>query len=83
MIFLTLFPCIEQAFKKFQQLRQKRVEKIVKIGRTAGEGYLMTNPVRKWFRNTMMVLMLNSPFFGRMKDFFFGYNVEWDKKIES
>ena len=73
---------IEQAFERFQQLRQKRVEKIVKIGRTAGEGYLMTNPVRKWFRNAMMIVMLNSPFFGRMKDFFFGYNVEWDKKIE-
>ena len=73
---------IEQAFAKFQQLRQKRVEKIVKIGRTTGDGYLMTNPVKKWFRNTMIVLVLNSPFFGRMKDFFFGYNVEWDKKIK-
>ena len=72
----------EQAFEKFQQLRQKRVEKIVKIGRTTGEGYLMTNPVKKWFRNTMIVVMLNSPFFGRMKDFFFGYSIEWDKKIK-
>ncbi len=73
---------IECAFAKFQQLRQKRVEKLVKIGRTSGEGYMMTNPVKKWFRNTMMMLMLNSPFFGRMKDFFFGYSVEWDKKIK-
>jgi len=72
---------IEQAFEKFQQLRQKRVEKIVKIGRTAGDGYLVTNPIKKWFRNTMMVVMLNSPFFGRMKDFFFGYTVEWEKKV--
>ena len=72
----------QQAFEKFQQLRQKRVEKIVKIGRTSGEGYMMTNPIRKWFRNTMIVVMLNSPFFDRMKDFFFGYNVEWNKKIK-
>ena len=72
----------QQAFEKFQQLRQKRVEKIVKIGRTSGEGYMMTNPIQKWFRNTMIVVMLNSPFFGRMKDFFFGYNVEWNKKIK-
>lgn len=72
---------IEQAFEKFQQLRQKRVEKIVKIGRTAGKGYLVTNPIKKWFRNAMIVVMLNSPFFGRMKDFFFGYTVDWDKKI--
>ncbi len=70
---------IEEAFSKFQKLRQKRVEKIVKIGRTAGEGYLITNPIKKWFRNTMLILMLKSPFFGRMKDFFFGYSVEWDK----
>jgi len=73
---------IEQAFEKFQQLRQKRVEKIVKIGRTAGEGYLITNPIKKWFRNIMIVVVLNSPIFGRIKDFFFGYNVEWDKKIK-
>ena len=73
---------IEQAFAKFQQLRQKRVEKIVKIGRTAGEGYLMTNPIKKWFRNTMIVVMLNSPFFGRMKNFFFGYSVDWNEKIK-
>lgn len=72
----------EQAFEKFQQLRQKRVEKIVKIGRSSGEGYLTTNPFKKWIRNTMIVMMLNSPFFGRMKDFFFGYDVEWNKKIE-
>ena len=73
---------IEQAFAKFQQLRQKRVEKIVKIGRTAGEGYLITNPVKKWFRNAMIVLMINSPFFSRMKDFLFGYDIQWNKKIE-
>ena len=72
----------EQAFEKFQQLRQKRVEKIVKIGRSTGEGYLMTNPVRKWLRNTMIVLMINSPFFGKMKDFFFGYDIQWDRKIK-
>ena len=74
-------PETEKAFEKFQQLRQKRVEKIVKIGRSSGEGYLMTNTIRKWFRNTMIVLMLKSPLFGRMKDFFFGYDVEWDKKV--
>ena len=72
----------EQAFEKFQQLRQKRVEKIVKIGRSAGEGYLMTNSVKKWFRNTMIAIMLNSPLFSRMKNFFFGYDVKWDEKIE-
>ena len=72
----------EHAFEKFQQLRKKRVEKIVKIGRSAGQGYLVTNPVKKWFRNTMISVMINSPFFGRMKDFFFGYTVEWDKKIK-
>ena len=72
----------QHAFEKFQQLRKKRVEKIVKIGRSAAEGYLVTNPVKKWFRNTTISLMLNSPFFGRMKDFFFGYDVEWDKKIK-
>jgi 2-polyprenyl-6-methoxyphenol hydroxylase-like FAD-dependent oxidoreductase len=73
---------LQQAFENFQQLRKKRVEKMVKIGRSAAEGYLVTNPVKKWFRNTMISRMINSPFFGRMKDFFFGYDVKWDEKIK-
>ena len=74
-------PDIEKAFEKFQQLRKKRVEKIVKIGRQAGEGYLVTNPVKKWFRNIMITLMIKSPFFGKIKNFLFGYDVKWDEKI--
>ena len=71
-----------QAFEKFQKLRQKRVEKIVKIGRSGGEGYLFTNPFKKWLRNTMISFFLTPFIFNRMKNFFYGYNVEWEKKVK-
>ncbi len=73
---------IKDVFEKFQQLRKGRVEKIVKIGRSAGEGYLMTSPVKKWIRNTMIAIFLTPVIFNRMAKFFFGYNVEWDEKIK-
>ena len=34
----------KDAFEKFQELRKKRVEKIVKFGRRNGESYFLTSP---------------------------------------
>ena len=84
---VTLAKCLRDveitsdAFTKFQQLRKKRVEKIVKIGRSNGEGYFLTNSLRKKIRNLTLSLMLSPLFFKRMANSFFGYDVEWDKKI--
>jgi 2-polyprenyl-6-methoxyphenol hydroxylase-like FAD-dependent oxidoreductase len=72
----------QKAFAKFQQLRKQRVEKIAKIARDTGENFFLTNPIRKKLRNIMMKVMFTSFIFNRMAKFFFGYNVEWDKKIK-
>ncbi|QMU54752.1 MAG: hypothetical protein GKS07_07615 [Nitrosopumilus sp.] len=85
---VTLAKCLrdmessQKAFKKFQELRKKRVDKIVKFGRRNGDGYFLTNPVKKWFRNTMIRIMTSPIIFNRMKKDFFGYDVEWNKKIK-
>ena len=71
----------KQAFEKFQELRKERVEKIVKFGRRNGEGYFHTNPVKKWFRNTMIRTMTSPIIFSRMKEYYFGYDVKWNEKL--
>ena len=73
---------LKDAFEKFQELRKKRVEKIVKFGRRNGEGYFLTNPAKKWFRNTMIRTMTSPIIFNRMKKYYFGYTVNWDKKMK-
>ena len=86
---VTLAKCLrdmetsQQAFEKFQTLRKKRVDKIVKFGRRNGEGYFLTSPAKKWFRNTMMRTMTSPIIFNWMKKYFFGYDIKWDKKIKS
>ena len=85
---VTLAKCLrdiqipKQAFGKFQKLRKERVDKIVKFGRRNGDGYFLTNPVRKWFRNTMIRTMTSPIIFNRMKEYYFGYNVRWNEKIK-
>ncbi|WP_316504657.1 NAD(P)/FAD-dependent oxidoreductase [Nitrosopumilus sp.] len=72
----------KDAFEKFQELRKERVEKIVKFGRRNGEGYFLTSPAKKWFRNTMIRTMTSPIIFNRMKKYYFGYAVNWDEKIK-
>ncbi len=85
---VTLAKCLrdiattEKAFEKFQELRKERVDKIVKFGRRNGDGYFLTNPIKKWFRNTMIRFMTSPIIFNRMKKYFFGYDVKWDEKIK-
>jgi len=72
----------QKAFAKFQQLRKQRVEKMSKLAHNAGEGYFVTNPIKKMFRNTMIKLVLSSFIFKRMAKFFFGYKTDWEEKIK-
>ncbi len=91
---ITLAKCLrdikdtQQAFAKFQSLRKKRTEKMIKFSRQSGESFLMTNPIKKWFRDIVLSI-ITKPFFLKHPiggdrysiDFFFGYKVDWDKKI--
>ena len=85
---VTLAKCLrdvrtpKHAFKKFQEIRKERVDKIVKFGRRNGEGYFLSNSVKKWFRNTMIRTMTSPIIFNRMKKFYFGYDVKWNEKIK-
>ena len=55
---------------------------------SSGQSLLMTNPIKKWFRD-LMLSMFTKPFFLKHPisgdrysiDFFFGYKVDCDEKI--
>ena len=91
---ITLAKCLrdiedaQKAFAKFQSLRKERTEKMIKFSRQSGQSLLMTNPIKRWFRDRMLSIF-TKPFFLKHPisgdrysiDFFFGYKVDWDEKI--
>ncbi len=69
-----------QAFSKFQQLRQERVEKIVRYARMIGNRKHATNPVQAYIRDKIMKAMLK-PTKQRALDWVYDYTVNWEDKI--
>ena len=84
---LTLAKCLRdipdtrKAFAKYQELRKDRVEKMITLARHNGDMFTMTSHVGKWFRNTMMSVMMKR--WSTKMDEIYGYKVDWDEKIKS
>ena len=71
----------QKAFEVFEKLRKTRTEKVVKMAQRYGDAFTTTNPIKKWFRNKMIPMMIkrgNEPF-----DWIYSYKVDWDEKIKS
>ena len=68
-----------KAFETFEKLRKTRTEKVVKMAQKYGDAFTTTNPIKKWFRNRMIPVMIkrgNEPF-----DWIYSYKVDWDEKV--
>lgn len=61
----------EQAFEKFQEARQERVEKIIKTARKIGDNKSKPNPIATWFRDKLIGFFIE----GEMKklDWVYGF----------
>lgn len=73
-------PNTQKAFEIFEKLRKARTEKVVKMAQKYGDAFTTTNPIKKWFRNKMIPMMIkrgNEPF-----DWIYSYKVDWDEKIK-
>ncbi|MVM30262.1 monooxygenase [Spirosoma sp. HMF4905] len=72
-------PGLEAAFDKFQALRQKRVQKIVREARKVGDNKTVPNKFQQFFRDLLL------PFFVKMEakkmDWVYSYKVDWNEKI--
>ncbi len=69
----------QKAFEEFEKLRRSRTEKVVKMAQKYGDAFTTTNPIKKWFRNRMIPVMIkrgNEPF-----DWIYSYKMDWDEKI--
>lgn len=69
------------AFATYERLRRARVERMVRYGRNAGQGKVMTNPVQAGFRDLL------APFFIKLfanpaaLDWIYSYKVDWDERV--
>ena len=72
-------PNVQDAFTKYQQLRKKRVEKLIAMARRSGGMFTTTNPIGKAIRNVTSPFMIK--FAAKGFDDLYGYKINWDEKI--
>ncbi|QMW06152.1 FAD-dependent monooxygenase [Spirosoma foliorum] len=72
-------PTLEEAFAKFQTLRQRRVQKMVKEARKVGDNKTVPNKFQQFFRDLLL------PFFVKMEAkkmaWVYSYKVDWEEKV--
>ena len=70
-----------RAFATYERLRRARVERMVRYGRSAGQGKVVTNPIQVGFRDLL------APFFIKLfanpaaLDWIYSYKVDWDERV--
>ncbi|WP_199616149.1 FAD-dependent oxidoreductase [Paenibacillus alkalitolerans] len=71
---------VERAFARFQQLRQERVERIVRYSRTIGQRKHATNPIQVFFRDLLLPHFLKSA--GKHSHaWMYDYHIDWNEKV--
>jgi len=74
-------PDLEQAFATYERLRRARVERMVRHGRNAGQGKVMTNPVQVWLRDRLTPVFLKLFANPKALDWIYSYQVDWDEPV--
>ena len=74
-------PDLEQAFATYERLRRARVERMVRHGRNAGQGKVMTNLVQVWLRDRLTPVFLKLFANPKALDWIYSYQVDWDEPV--
>ncbi len=74
-------PSLEQAFTTYEQLRRARVERMVRHGRNAGQGKVLTHPIQVWFRDQLAPPFLKLFANSATLDWIYSYQVNWDEQV--
>jgi 2-polyprenyl-6-methoxyphenol hydroxylase-like FAD-dependent oxidoreductase len=69
------------AFASYELLRRARVERMVRHGRNAGQGKVMTNPIGVWFRDMSLSLVFKLIANSAAGDWIYSYKVDWDQPV--
>jgi len=83
---LALAKCVrdsatpDQAFRRFEQLRRERVEKVVRYSRSIGRRKHAVNPVQVFFRDLMLPFFLKRA--GRdSQAWLYDYRIDWNDGV--
>ena len=74
-------PDLEQAFSTYEWLRRARVENMVRHGRNAGQGKVMTYPIQVWLRDSLTPVFLKLFANPKALDWIYSYQVEWNEPV--
>ena len=74
-------PDLEQAFAAYERLRRARVERMVRHGRNAGQGKVMTHPIQVWLRDSLTPVFLKLFANPKALDWIYSYQVEWNESV--
>lgn len=73
-------PSVQQAFQKFQSIRQHRVQKIIHTARKTGNKKTAPNKLQLIIRDLLLPIFIKSQ--TKKMSWIYGYNVVWDDLIE-
>ncbi len=73
-------PESNNAFVKFEKLRKKRTENIVKISQQTGSLITTSNPIKQLLRNLLLPRTITSSI--KKLNWIFSYKISWDEKIK-
>jgi 2-polyprenyl-6-methoxyphenol hydroxylase-like FAD-dependent oxidoreductase len=71
------------AFVTYERLRRERVERMVRHGRKAGQGKVITNPIGVWLRDRLTPVFLKLFANPAALDWVYSYQVEWDEPVKA
>ncbi len=69
-----------EAFEKFQQLRQPRVEKLIQTARKVGNNKSIPNPITTFFRDLFLKHFIKMEI--KKMDWIYGYTVDWKAPLQ-
>ena len=75
-------PNLNESFKKFESLRKKRAEKIIKEAQTSARFFLRRDPVTRIFSRIMIFLTLRDSNFRKRQNWIFSYKPDWEDTIK-
>ena len=73
------------AFATYERLRRTRVERMVRHGRNASQGKVMTNPIGVWVRDLSMPLifkLLATVANTAAGNWIYSYKIDWDESVK-
>ena len=73
-------PDMDDAFTKFEKLRKRRTEKIVKTSQQSGKFMTACNPFKQALRNLLLPVTISSSI--KKLNWIFSYKLDWSKKIK-